>query len=437
MIQPIYNYKNLIKTFVGHLFDQSSLIFYSAGVISFLSACASTTQQQTSDFKNYSYEYESNPPITIKHTAAFNQNEYTIYLLVNVRRLRTEGNEESFYKNINLGYKQRFQYAGDNIVEVDSISTSAISVKKVGVAYLCTFKISRNSNFPPFLFIDVSDKKTDYTVTEDIHLETDGNSNYWSGILYNPADSLPVFDHYIAKGGRYKILQEGTSGQVYINLIKQEFPPAPAPMSTSSRNIQKKLDIDSVYLLATNQEITFDSSGLYLIQQDTAENHGLGIRVEGEKYPKYTKLESLIKPLVYISTTEEIKMLTKSTEPKKAFDRYWLKHGGNANDGKRLIKVYYDRVEEANQKFTGYKEGWKTDMGMIYIIFGQPTYVYRNGEQEQWIYEKTEGMSQVKFTFVKIANLYSNNHFELIRYPEYEEFWYKKVDLWRKGVPGI
>ncbi|HYG39127.1 MAG TPA: GWxTD domain-containing protein [Cytophagales bacterium] len=437
MNTPIVKYKKLIKANLSFSFYRLIVPVFCLGFITLFWNCASTSKQSTSNFNNYSYEYENNSPIIIKHTAAFNENEYKIYLSVNVRRLRMESDVKNFYKNIKIGYRQRFEYSGENIVSVDSIPVSIISTDKVNNAFICSFKISRNSSFPPYLFIDVSDKKTDFKVTEDILLESEGKPVFWTGILYNLSDSVPVFDDFIIAGNKYKILQEGPSESIYVNLIKHEFPPAPAPMSTSSRNVPKKLEIDSIYVLSTNQEISFDTAGLYLIQKDTANQEGLGFRVETGKYPKYTKLDQLIKSLVYISTTEEIRALTKSTEPKQAFDRYWLKHGGNANDGKRLIKIYYDRVEAANQKFTGYKEGWKTDMGMIFMIFGQPTYVYRNGEQEQWVYEKTEGMSQLKFTFVKTHNLYSNNHHELIRYPEYEEYWYKKVDLWRKGVPEI
>ena len=33
--------------------------------------------------------------------------------------------------------------------------------------------------------------------------------------------------------------------------------------------------------------------------------------------------------------------------------------------------------------FTSYKQGWKTDKGMIYIIFGAPDEVLKDGEREE------------------------------------------------------
>jgi GWxTD domain-containing protein len=405
----------------------SSLLFL-------LTACGSSSQVAQKP-TNVVYKYENNAPIQLKHTSFFNENRYTVYLSVNVRRLRSEGSVDAFKRNINLSYRQKQTFDGPDLVKLDSIPSSELSIQKKGEVFICQLTIPRISNFPPYLFVDVRDKRTDFQVSEEIVFETEGKSNFWSSILYNVTDSVPVFSKYILTGKQYRVYPEGKS--LFTNYIKDEFPPAPAPMSSSSKPVSKKLTIDSIYSIDQGNLLSFDSTGLYLIQDDTTSATGLGFRVETGKYPKYTKISSLIKPLVYISTTEEIKTLNNNSDTKKALDNYWLKLGGNANDAKRLIKIFYDRVEAANEKFTSYKEGWKTDMGMIYIIFGEPGQVYHNGDQEQWIYEKSEGMSEVKFTFTKVKNIYTNNHYELIRYPEYEEYWYNKVDLWRKGTPGI
>ena len=37
---------------------------------------------------------------------------------------------------------------------------------------------------------------------------------------------------------------------------------------------------------------------------------------------------------------------------------------------KSLIAIYYNRIQNANLHFTTFKEGWKTDRGMIYVVFG-------------------------------------------------------------------
>ena len=42
------------------------------------------------------------------------------------------------------------------------------------------------------------------------------------------------------------------------------------------------------------------------------------------------------------------------------------------------MEEYYSRVEYANKNFSHYQAGWKTDMGMVFILFGSPNNVERH-----------------------------------------------------------
>ena len=42
-----------------------------------------------------------------------------------------------------------------------------------------------------------------------------------------------------------------------------------------------------------------------------------------------------------------------------------------------LMEEYYRRVSYSNENFDGWKDGWETDRGMIYILFGPPDQVER------------------------------------------------------------
>ena len=122
-----------------------------------------------------------------------------------------------------------------------------------------------------------------------------------------------------------------------------------------------------------------------------------------------------------------------SNDVRKSFESFWLNLSKSEAIAKQIIKRYYDRVEESNLLFTNYKEGWKTDMGMIYIIIGPPDEVYKNEEKESWYY-KNPGKNQiVVFNFLNLKNLFSDKHFMLIRDSQYKSFWFKSIDGWRKG----
>ena len=64
-------------------------------------------------------------------------------------------------------------------------------------------------------------------------------------------------------------------------------------------------------------------------------------------------------------------------KPKVALDDFWIKCGGNIDKARELIRIYYTRVFYSNYYFTSYKEGWRSERGMIYIIYGPPDKVYK------------------------------------------------------------
>ncbi len=93
-----------------------------------------------------------------------------------------------------------------------------------------------------------------------------------------------------------------------------------------------------------------------------------------------TNLDEAIEQLQYIASRKEMKKLRNAPKDKKKdyFDAFWkAKDPTPGTETNELMDEYYRRVEFANQHFSGFREGWKTDMGMIYILFGPPNDVER------------------------------------------------------------
>lgn len=97
------------------------------------------------------------------------------------------------------------------------------------------------------------------------------------------------------------------------------------------------------------------------------------------------------------------------------------------------MKKFYRRVEEANEYFTSYKEGWKTDRGMIYVIFGQPNGLYMKETGENWVYGQDANMSQINCLFGKVDNPFAENDLILQRSQSYRPIWYAAIESWRTG----
>ena len=125
--------------------------------------------------------------------------------------------------------------------------------------------------------------------------------------------------------------------------------------------------------------------------------------------------------------------MSSSFNKKELFDEFWLNNTKSEAKARRAIKEYFKRVKEANILFTSYKDGWKTDMGMIYIIYGPPPKVFVQDKGVMWIYNKTFELPHVTFFFNYMNTAFTDQHFVLERKAEYQNLWFRTVDLWRSG----
>lgn len=221
----------------------------------------------------------------------------------------------------------------------------------------------------------------------------------------------------------------------FIYQIKEEFWAAAPPMATSARNISPQMDAKLVFEIPTNQAFLLKNPGLFFMQTDTSSNQGLGIRVTPADFPKFRKIKHLPGPMRYISTVTETNLRQGKPEKlKKALDRFWLKIGGEPKTAKQIIRQYFQRTSYANHAFTDYKQGWKTDRGIIYIIFGKPDQIRHSPQSIQWLYKVSYKTEPLVFTFLKRKNQFTGEHYELLRHKVYRPDWNAAVERWRNGT---
>lgn len=92
-------------------------------------------------------------------------------------------------------------------------------------------------------------------------------------------------------------------------------------------------------------------------------------------------LDKAIDQMIYIASTDEIDEIEtgKTYEDKlKNFLYFWnLKDPSPNTEENEVLSEYYRRINYANEKFQSFYEGWRTDMGMIFVTLGAPDYVER------------------------------------------------------------
>ena len=221
--------------------------------------------------------------------------------------------------------------------------------------------------------------------------------------------------------------------------------PYPPSMVLPERTINAKPDTIVGLQYSDTTPMMFPRKGIYLCTIGKNINEGYAFLNFGLSFPAMTTPEEMIEPLAYLASEDEMAALRSSVKPKLALDNFWVSCGGNIEKSRELIRIYYTRALYANFYFTSYREGWRTDRGMIYLLYGPPDKVYKSAAEESWGYRKSEIKSswgtryQVKedylfFNFKKKDNKFSDNDYGLSRSETIVTYWGKAVMTWRKGI---
>jgi GWxTD domain-containing protein len=238
-----------------------------------------------------------------------------------------------------------------------------------------------------------------------------------------------VFNSFIPANQSYTFNGSGSNKPLHVYFYRQEFPAGSPPFAEKNSQTDRFMFADSTFTISPGSSHPIRKEGLYLVQEDSNSAEGYSFRGVNETYPKYTRFSDLTAPLIFIATKEEHDALLDAKEEKAKFDKVILDITNDKDRARNFIRNYFRRVELANQYFTSYKEGWKTDRGMIYMIFGLPDEVSQTDRSEVWFYKSL----QTRFTFVRIPSVYDPNSYVLQRDKRFMEKWYSTIDLWRKS----
>ena len=222
--------------------------------------------------------------------------------------------------------------------------------------------------------------------------------------------------------------------KMWCRYYNREFPLAAPPFGFDTRqgfNYQS----DSAFQvdLSDTNGLIFPKEGFYHLQIDTTVKEGFTIYRYGTTFPNVTTPTQMLESVRYLTSKREYEEMKSNPAIRNAIDAFWIDRGGNPEKTRVLIRKYYTRVQEANSLFTSFIEGWKTDRGMIYIVFGSPNTVYRNSSTETWIYGTPNSTLALNFMFTRVNNPFSDNDLVLSRSPIYESNWYRAVESWRQG----
>ena len=212
---------------------------------------------------------------------------------------------------------------------------------------------------------------------------------------------------------------------------------------------EKTLDYDPSQVVAIPYSDTLPMmlprEGIYFYSVGRSIKEGYTLYNMGASFPNMETPEDMIEPVIYLSSKDEVAAMRSAAKPKLALDEFWIKCGGNIEKARELIRIYYTRVLYSNYYFTSYKEGWRSERGMIYIIYGPPDKVYKTFDGENWGYKKLVVKSSwggrytvtdeyLFFNFKKRACQFSDNDYYLSRIENPVTYWDQAILSWKKGI---
>jgi len=231
------------------------------------------------------------------------------------------------------------------------------------------------------------------------------------------------------------ITNDTSNRKLLVKVYSRNFP-TPIPAFVEQYRALFNYTPDSTFYLELTQGKTEyflpEKVGFYFFQSDTSVMTGPTLFRMNSGFPKVTMHSLMRETLRYITSTKEFQQLNASAIPKVAVDSFWVTNAGRPDLATELIRKYYHRVETANRLYTSFTDGWKTDRGMIFIVLGKPSKVFRSFDQEVWIYGEYNDPRALRFYFNKAQNPFTENDYVLTRNQYYKSAWHQNVQLWRR-----
>lgn len=411
------------------------LNFYSIALFVFCSAC--TTQKVNQASSDRLYKRDNNDLSAKYMVYHINDSVSQLFYEISNEALIYKRSDTSnyFYCHVKLVLKVSSEDNLGTIIDTASIvikdrQTDAIVKHLTGDFY---FKLKNGLNY--YLDINVIDvhKKLVYTHSEySSKTTTESRQNF---LITNSRHEL-LFTSYYKPGDVVYIKSQRNRERLYdVDFFKPDFKLALPPFSNDQmQHFSYKPDSTfSVYETNDKIELALPQKGFFHLKTNTNTKDGVTFFVYESSFPKIKNAEQMILATRYIMAKKEFDNAMYVYDKKAAIDKFWLDIAGSNERAKELIRKYYGRVQEANKLFTSFQEGWKTDRGMIFIVFGAPNKVTKRKNGEIWTYGEVGNPSSIVFAFTKVINPFTDNDYFLERGEAYKVPWYEAVDMWRQG----
>jgi GWxTD domain-containing protein len=253
-------------------------------------------------------------------------------------------------------------------------------------------------------------------------------------LVFETERRIPLYADYITRPSRLRI-KNNQNKDMTVRYYNRNFPLPPPPFSNYNPP-PFKYQADSIFTIRATSDFSIleaTKAGFYHILTDDNQKEGKTIFTFPDPFPYVSEPHQMFESLRYLTTEWEHREMRQRSNLRQGIEKFWIDCAGSQEKARELIELYYGRVEEANQFFSSYVEGWKTDRGLIHIVYGKPNIIYKGPNAETWIYGEDKNVMSLTFNFTKVINPFTDNDFRLNRDENYKASWYRAIESWRKG----
>jgi len=403
-----------------------------------VNGCVSKPQQETAR-SNLAFLYNPSssplhPEFVVFHEA---RTQSRLYIKVYpVELLFNQANTEGTYQarlEVNYVLKEIIDGKESELVADSNTTEFLLKMDEVKNIFVANLPIRTMEGTKYMLKVTTTDMLRKKGTSNYIHVDR-STLNTAQNYMVTGANGYPSFDRVFHSGEHFNV-QYNRKGvdTVYVKFYQNKTP-LPRPPVTNLSSTRPDFIPDSIFAYPYNDttKYTLPGEGMYHIQVDPTQPGGLTLFNFGDNYPRVATVSDMIGPIAYLASSVEFNELINQTNKKLAVDNFWLESAGNVQTAREMIRVYYNRVFFANYFFTSYKEGWKTDRGMMFIVYGPPNILTKRGDTEIWVYYRKKSREPLQFTFTRHASPYTQNDFMLER-NFVNSMWVQAVRDWRSG----
>lgn len=411
-------------------------IFFLGLSVVWLASCGKSKPMSK---ENFSQAYDpAQVPLKLRHTVYHHSPEQsTIYIQIPSSDLTYSQPDESGLINATAIIDVKAYIMGSESKKaIDSLLVKVVDEQPAQTPFYINTNARLNlANGKVYeARLKITDRHGNIQMEETIVVDKQNLNSRQNFLLFDSNYEVPLHGAWVNEPTWLRI-KNNESKKMHVRYYLRQFPLPPPPFSNFNPP-PFQYEADSIFELNANSDFSVFKArkmGFYHVQKDESQKDGITVFAFSEHFPKVVTTEQMFESLRYITTEWEYREIKQSKNLKKELEKFWVNCAGNREKAGELIKIYYNRVEEANRFFSSFVEGWKTDRGLIHIVYGKPNIIYQSPTAETWIYGEDKNMMSLTFVFVKVINPFTDNDYRLSRDENFKASWYRSIESWRNG----